>query len=213
MPNGDVFIHAGDFSSVGKMNEVEKFRDYLVSLPHPSKIVIAGNHDVTFQVDWYNQIGYNKFHRGVLQDAVACKNLLRTAHGITYLEDSACEVAGLKVWGSPWQPEFCGWAFNCERGEAIRKYWDLIPQETDILITHGPPLGHGDKAQYTYNVGCEELLKAVERVKPLVHVFGHIHEGYGVTTSRETAFVNASTCTDRYRPTNPCKITDLARTD
>jgi len=88
-------------------------------------------------------------------------------------------IEGVKFYGSPWQPRFFDWAFNLDRGEEIKKKWDLIPMDTDVLITHGPPYGILDLTHEGEKVGCEELMKAVLRVQPKIHIFGHIHEAYG----------------------------------
>ena len=80
--------------------------------------------------------------------------------------------------GSPWQPEFGGWAFNLKRGEECLRKWNLIPEDTDVLITHSPPLGFGDLCSTGTRAGCVDLLQSVQtRVKPKYHVYGHIHEG------------------------------------
>lgn len=100
--------------------------------------------------------------------------------------------------------------FNAPRGEACRAIWDRIPDDTDVLVTHGPPLGYGDLCRSGVRAGCYDLLRAVkERVRPAFHVFGHIHEGYGATTDDTTVFVNAATCSLRYKPTNPPLVFDL----
>jgi hypothetical protein len=105
----------------------------------------------------------------------------------------------IHIWGAPWQPEFCNWAFNLPRnGEEIKGKWNLIPQNTDILITHGPPFGKLDFVNRGGNVGCEELLSRVGDVKPKIHVFGHIHEGAGYVFDGTTHFFNASVLNDRY---------------
>lgn len=127
-----------------------------------------------------------------------------------YLEDSLVTVCGIKIYGAPWQPVFCDWGFNLNRGEDILKKWQTIPADLDILMTHGPPVGHGDLTGGKNNVGCVELLNTVQkRVKPKFHVFGHIHEGYGVTSDGYTTFINASTCTRRYLPTNAPIVFDF----
>ena len=96
----------------------------------------------------------------------------------TYLQDSWTEVYGLKIYGTPWQPMFCGWAFNLERGEKLLQKWDLIPDDTDILITHTPPVGYGDLCATGVRAGCVDLLTTVQkRVKPKYNIYGHIHEG------------------------------------
>jgi hypothetical protein len=128
-----------------------------------------------------------------------------------YLEDSGIEIAGVKFWGSPWQPEFYDWAFNLPRGQALADKWALIPDDIDVLITHGPPLGILDQVITGDHVGCADLLEAVQLIKPKVHIFGHIHEGYGRIEQNGTVFINASVCTARYRPINPPIVVEVGR--
>jgi hypothetical protein len=133
---------------------------------------------------------------------------------IDYLEDEYMGIVDgdepeIKIWGSPWQPEFYNWAFNLPRGEALKEKWDMIPVDTDILITHGPPFGKLDYVDYSkINVGCEELLKRVEEIKPKIHVCGHIHGGYGYVFDGNTHFINASILNDRYEFRNKPIIVD-----
>jgi len=189
IPDGDLLVHAGDLTRHGALEEIEAFDRFLGSLPHPRKIVVAGNHDFAFE-----------------HEAARARALVTQA---TYLEDEEAEVSGLRVWGSPWQPWFYDWAFNLERGAPIRAKWDLIPEGIDVLVTHGPPLGHGDRTSRGEAVGCADLLDAVRRLGPRLHVFGHIHEGYGRTREGDTICVNASTCDVAYRPVNPPVVIDL----
>uniref|UniRef100_A0ABI7ZVU6 Metallophosphoesterase domain containing 1 n=1 Tax=Felis catus TaxID=9685 RepID=A0ABI7ZVU6_FELCA len=109
------------------------------------------------------------------------------------------------------QPWFYGWGFNLPRGQALLEKWNLIPEGVDILITHGPPLGFLDWVpKKMQRVGCVELLNTVQRrVQPRLHVFGHIHEGYGVMADGTTTYVNASVCTVNYQPVNPPIVIDL----
>ena len=183
LPDGDVLVHAGDMTTGGTLEEVEEFNSYLGELPHRHKIVIAGNHDFCFELE--------------PEPAVA---LLSNA---TYLQDEATTVEGIVFFGSPWQPRFFNFAFNLTRGPEIREKWDLIPEDVDILVTHGPPRGFGDQTVYAEEVGCRDLLAAVERVKPHVHVFGHIHEGAGIYSNGRTKFINASCCDRAFEPVNP----------
>jgi len=105
----------------------------------------------------------------------------------------------IKIWGSPWQPEFHNWAFNLPRGEKIMEKWNLIPNDVDILVTHGPAFGKLDFVPYDgLNVGCEDLLIKIQEIKPKIHVSGHIHSGRGVVFSEGTLYVNASVLNDRY---------------
>lgn len=214
MPQGDVLLHAGDFTQKGHMNEIQKFNSYLGALPYKVKVVIAGNHDLTFD-DNITEASLRTF--GVQKSTVesylserGLKSVKQMLTSAIYLEDSLVTVCGIKIYGAPWQPVFCDWGFNLNRGEDILKKWQTIPADLDILMTHGPPVGHGDLTGGNNNVGCVELLNTVQkRVKPKFHVFGHIHEGYGVTSDGSTTFINASTCTRRYLPTNAPIVFDF----
>lgn len=190
VPDGDVLIHAGDLATFGGVAQIEQAAGWLRSLPHETKIVIAGNHDRVLQ-------SYPKHAESLLE-------------GLTYLFDSSVQVGEFLFYGSPWQPEFQSWAFNLPRGEKLREKWDLIPDETDVLITHGPPYGFGDR---TYMIGehqgCAELLEAVGRVQPRLHIFGHIHEGYGMYNYGETLMINASVANHRYQIVNEPVVIDL----
>ena len=95
----------------------------------------------------------------------------------------------------------------------MKSRWDDIPNNTDILITHGPPHGIRDFTPNNLQVGCELLRERVEVLKPLLHVFGHIHGAYGIVEMNDTVFVNASTCTERYQPINKPWVFDLTEID
>ena len=210
VPMGDVLVHAGDFTRSGKMDEVARFRAWLEATPHEHKVVVAGNHETTLDADYYRKRGARMMGHRPMQDPDACRALLTSTPGITYLENSFAMVAGVGVWGSPVTPTFCDWAFNVDAGPDIAKVWATIPSRgVDVLVTHGPPRGHGDRCEAGNLAGCADLLARVEAVRPALHVFGHIHEGYGVTRNAHTVFVNASTCTVRYRATNPPIVVDL----
>jgi Icc-related predicted phosphoesterase len=172
VPEGDILVHAGDLTGRGRLHELEDTNRWLLSLPHPFKIAIAGNHDFCFE-----------------EEPEAARRVLTAA---IYLQDEAVEVGGIRFWGSPWQPWFYDWAFNLKRGPALAHKWALIPDQVDVLVTHGPPAGILDKTFDGREVGCEDLLRRVEQVKPKLHVFGHIHEGRGALWRDGTLFVNAS---------------------
>jgi Icc-related predicted phosphoesterase len=217
VPDGDVLVHAGDFTNTGETDQVQDLHDWLCELPHRWKVVIAGNHDLTMDAEHYELRGRDRFHGGQGYDPASTRRILQESESVIYLEDSVCAIPinndghSIQVYGSPHQPEFCDWAFNLPRGEPTLQKAKQIPTETNVLITHGPPLGRGDMCMPSHNrAGCIDLLSEVQqRVQPAVHVFGHIHEGYGVTTDGTTAFVNASTCTLRYKPCNPAIVFDL----
>lgn len=194
IPKGDVLIHAGDYSRYGTRSDLIGFVEWLASLGHEHKIFIAGNHDQ--YLEGVNPVIVNKI----------IKNIVGEDSGITYLFDTSITIDGKKIYGSPWQPEFCNWSFQAPRGVEMAKKWNWIPHDTDILVTHGPPYGHGDFIpKDKRSVGCIELLKKIIKVQPYYHICGHIHEGYGRTRSDEvriTKFINASICDEGYKPTN-----------
>ncbi|KAK4309551.1 hypothetical protein Pmani_018814 [Petrolisthes manimaculis] len=229
IPEGDVFIHAGDFTRCGSAAEVEEFNSWIGSLPHKHKVVIAGNHELSFDPRFTGQSSIRQQHktahtgdglineipdlgmkREELKAAVTKQNTVSLLTNATYLQDQPLTICGIKLYGTPWQPEFCNWAFNLPRGHKCLEKWDSIPDDTVVLITHTPPIGHGDLCCTGVRAGCVELLTTVQtRVKPKYHVFGHIHEGYGVTTDGKTIFINASTCNSSYVPINPPIVFDV----
>ena len=164
IPDGDVLIHAGDFTNTGRMKNTAKFCEWFSSMPHPHKILIAGNHDTTMHKAYYEETGWRKFHHYKRAPDAEIRELVKAHPGFTYLEDNGCQIGGYTFWGSPWQPEFCDWAFNLPRGNACDEKWRLIPSNTDVLITHGPALGHGDMCSKCFSLGfsskipCSSLL-------------------------------------------------------
>lgn len=204
VPDGDVLVHAGDLTWRGDEREMSTELRLLGQLPHLKKIYVAGNHD------WLAQR-----RRSYVEQMCA-------DHDIIYLEDSGVVIDGIRFWGSPWQPEFGNWAFNINRmrqGEgSLSEKWELIPDQTDVLITHGPPLHVGDQTKShsgmpIEDVGCYDLAQRVRRLQLKLHVFGHIHPSYGVYKNQplapNTVFVNASNCDEHYDPKHPPIVVDL----
>jgi Icc-related predicted phosphoesterase len=185
LPEGDMIIHAGDVSGRGKPDEIRDFLKWYASLNYQYKVFIAGNHDFFFE----------KASNQEIENQIP-DNLI-------YLNDSGVTIEGLNIWGSPVQPWFYDWAFNRQRGAEINKHWDLILDNTDILITHGPVYGYLDRTVRGEPVGCEDLLRKVKEVEPKLFVCGHIHEAYGVHQLENTQLVNASVLDFHYRLTNP----------
>lgn len=157
----DLLIHAGDWSRRGTLAEARAFFAWLATWPAAHKVAIAGNHDVIAEHD------------------PGAVRALAEAAGAVYLCDEPHRALGLNLWGSPWTPRFHNMAFNLERGEALAARWRRIPAELDVLITHGPPQGIGDRTALGVRAGCADLSRAVARSAPRVHVFGHIHEAAG----------------------------------
>jgi Icc-related predicted phosphoesterase len=181
LPDGDILIHAGDLTGSGSVSQCQRELNWLNTQPHKHVVIIAGNHDFAFeQSHKKDQLDFGR---------------------IVYLCNSEATVEGIRIYGSPVQPRFMDWAFNVERGEAIRKYWDMIPNNVDVLVTHGPPMGILDQASLgSPHLGCEELALAVDRVKPRLHMFGHIHGGRGYKNFNGTEFFNASMVNEAYQP-------------
>ena len=200
VPDADVLVHCGDFCKYGHMSEVKKFAKWLGTLPHRHKVVIAGNHDKA------------------VEERPAEARQVFEKNGVTLLLNEEVVIDGVKFWGSPFTPTFGRWHFMLNRGPMLKQVWDQVPDDVDVLLTHGPAYGHGDLCPpYTTPqrkvAGCLDLLLRIRELyhgsngkHPKVHVYGHIHDGYGATQSDELpamVFVNASTCTERYKPTNP----------
>jgi Icc-related predicted phosphoesterase len=181
MPGGDILIHAGDVSYRGTIKEILPFLEWFEAQNYKYKILVPGNHDWGFE---------NAF--GVYREECERRNII-------LLNDTGIELEGIKIWGSPVQPEFCDWAFNRERGHEIRRHWNLIPDDTELLITHGPPHGILDKTFHGEQVGCQDLWHKILKTKVKLHVFGHIHEGHGYQYFEERLFVNASVVDRRYK--------------
>ena len=197
VPDGDILIHSGDATITGTVEEVMRFNRWFSGHPHQYKIFVAGNHDWLFERD-------NALARSLVDRSIA------------YLQDSAVEIDGMKIYGSPWQPRFYDWAFNLDRGYELAAKWGRIPDDTDILITHGPPYGILDLVAHPgwdENTGCEELRKRVEQIAKRgilkLHAFGHIHCGYGLHEEFGVRFLNASNCDEQYKPTQPPIVIDI----
>jgi len=186
----------------GGKSELLNFLDWFKGQPATHKIMISGNHDFFCQMHSLEVIKETE------------------ARGIVYLQDNGCELDGIKFYGSPWQPWFHNWAWNFSRNpdkykSQAEKIWNLIPADTQVLITHGPPYGIQDRVDRPTrgenpNVGCKYLLDRIQVVKPLVHISGHIHESYGEQLINGTVFWNASCQDVSYSGArNPPRVIDL----
>ena len=198
VPDGDVLVHCGDFTFGGRRHEVENFAAWMAFLPHKTKLVIAGNHEIDFD--------------GAEGEARA----LRWIGGrFTYLRDTSFEIDGVKFYGTPWQPAFNDWAFGLPTEDALSEKWAMIPADTEVLITHCPPReildwvparGRGSEPQPQ---GSSALRWWVDTNKPAVHLFGHIHEAYGAMKGAGgTLFVNAALLNAAYRPVRKPVVLD-----
>jgi Icc-related predicted phosphoesterase len=200
LPGGDLLLHAGDIMNSGyNKNDIWDFCHWFQSLKqYEDKVFIAGNHDRMFQnhpkdvKEWLDKFG-----------------------NIIYLQDDDFVIYGdgpngdmpennIRIYGSPWQPEFYSWAFNLQRNSIeLSGKWEAIPNNTDILITHGPAFGTLDTVtgRPWDNLGCELLAERIERFRPKIHICGHIHSGYGYEFKNGTHFFNAAVLNEAYEYT------------
>ena len=232
LPSGDILVHAGDFTKCGEMDAVIDLSRYFAQHQQEAAgaggfhdvVCIAGNHDVTFQEEYYKKT-WSRHCLGNW-DPTTTREALQNC---TYLEDSNRAIPvrfnnnsddgysdrlkqpTITFHGSPWTPKFFNWAFNLKRGEALQEMWSKIPtHDTDVLVTHGPPYGRGDMTLHSGHFGCQDLLQEIQqRVKPRLHIYGHIHEGYGTSFDGRTLYVNASNLDIGYEAINPCIVIDL----
>ena len=197
LPGGDLLIHAGDFMTSGySVTEAEDFFTWFDSIHnYDYKIFIAGNHDRVMQNQPDEMLGK-----------------LTAYKTIDYLEDDECAMyydgpngdipdSIVRVYGSPWQPEFYNWAFNLPRkGPGLASKWAAVPDNTDILVTHGPAYGFVDdvEGRRGQHLGCELLAERIKEFKPKIHVCGHIHTGYGHYFDGHTHFFNAAVLNEQY---------------
>lgn len=190
LSGGDLLIIAGDLTGSDLFIQYQFFFQWLEYQKYKTIIYIGGNHD-------------GMIEKGLIN--------FSSIHDIRYLQDSMTIWEDIKIWGAPWTPTFFNWHFMKDRGEDIKKKWDLIPKDTEILITHGPSYGILDYTEFSSKgkfAGCEELRTVVEELPDLkLHVFGHIHEGYGnlvlKRTPKDLLCVNASVMNAEYDMVNP----------
>jgi len=208
LPQGDVLLHTGDFTYRGLVSEINTFSEWLSKQKHPYKIVIAGNHELTLDKPFYEKNG-SLWHHNNFQDVNAARAALLKS-GCIFLEDQEVTINGVRIYGSPWQPEFNNMAFNVERGPDIMEKWKKIPRDgIHILMTHGPSKNYGDRVYDGERVGCYDLGEVIKELQPLVHIFGHIHEDYGVFKDSNTTHINASNCGHNYQALNTAIVFDL----
>jgi Icc-related predicted phosphoesterase len=188
MPPGDVLVFCGDMCNRETFTEVANFSEWFSSHPHPHKIVVAGNHDSPLK---------DATMRSVFRD-----------DGIVYLEDEEIVIDGIKFYGSPFTPLFYNWSFMLPERELYSAKWRHIPEDTNVLLTHGPPAGTLDKNYNMQNCGSVSLRKRITQLKDLkFHCFGHIHEGYGTYEDSDSGITyhNVSILNGKYRYQNAPK--------
>ena len=214
IPECDVLISCGDYSFQGEKHVVEDFHKWLNKQEAGYIISVQGNHETWVEKNF----------------AQAKEIAEKACPGVHFIDEGAVEIEGVKFYGSAITPFFCNWAWNRARSEAeqvqyqprtgrmsiiplIKPHWDKIPDDTQILITHGPPHGILDKV-YEYDgvtvreqVGCKLLMDRIHALKQIkMHCFGHIHGSSGEQSFMGVKYINASICDEQYQPTNPVRI-------
>jgi len=193
---GDVLVHAGDFTGVGSKTAVILFLEWFETQPYKYLVLIAGNHETVVEsdADWF-------------------KHVLKEFPTVIYLEDSEVVIEGIKFYGSPYSNEFYNWAFMEEEIDLVT-VWNKIPEDTQVLITHGPAYGCNDLVSNTWgardpHVGSKSLQHKKKQLHKLtLHISGHIHEDYGITMSEDVINICASILNEKYKVTNaPITIT------
>ena len=201
LPGGDILIHSGDFMSSGNDPlEVMEFADWLVDQPYKYKILVAGNHDRLFEEG----------------PAIARDMIDKVNHddSIIYLQDSSCTIDGINFYGSPWTPEFCGWAFQIHNDYEDTEHWRKVPKDTDVLISHGPAYGKLDEITTPLTMGAtpghlgsKALRLWIDEHNPKLHICGHIHSSQGVLDGygEVTTHINAACLGEDYKYSNTNK--------
>lgn len=195
IPKCDILVHAGDLTQCGNLSEIaivgNQFKDIIESGDAEKIVFIGGNHDEMLEKNPY-----------MARDLMKGRN-------IYYLENQSLELDGIKFYGSPYTPEFFNWSFMYKRGAEAKKIWNKIPEDTDILVTHGMPYGIFDEIiprklkydEFDPHVGCKDLRNRIKVVKPRIYCGGHLHlRGGQVMTEDGTMFINAAICDDSYIP-------------
>lgn len=207
MIQGDILIHAGDFTDTGKYSELESFATWLGSLTIPHKVVIGGNHDLSLDEEFYQQ-HWKIWHDSYNDPKVSISLLKEHCH---LLHDDCVEIEGFRIYGNPYQPRQPKtrkpMAYGRTRGKELKQIWNHIPKGIDLLVTHTPPAAIGDEDTH---IGDEELLIAVKRINPIVHIFGHCHAGRGVYYANGINFINAAN-KFAHNPLRPGYVFDLLR--
>jgi len=190
MPEADILIHTGDFcAGRGSFQQVSEFNMWLESLDYEHILLCPGNHDEPLESN-----------ESLCRSMLSCRVLI----------NEEVTINGLKFWGSPYTPEFNQWHFNLPRGEKLKAVWDMMPDDTDVLLSHGPPQYILDLVEYNkFHAGCEDLARRVIEVSPLAHCFGHLHEEYGVLQLYQTYFINGSNCNIHYKPVNKPRVIEI----
>lgn len=193
LPEGDILIHSGDMLNHGVIDELVDFTAWINKQPFKHKICVAGNHDRVFQ------------HNPDLA------RTLLTEKGVIYLQDELVEIEGLRIYGTPYTPTFGYWSFMASERD-LKYHYHTIPENLDILISHGPPHMVLDIVPRGVHAGSTAMKEALAKLEdpPMHSVFGHLHTSGGKSIKiGDTTYHNAAICTEEYKPLNPIITFDI----
>ena len=187
IPECDVLVSCGDYSFVGECHLVKNFHKWLNKQKATHIISVQGNHE-----KWV-EANFNEAR--TLAQSVCPR--------VHFIDEGEVDIDGVKFFGSAITPYFFNWAWNRYRGEDVNKHWARIPDDVNVLITHGPVYGILDQLPDGTNVGCEGLFNRIQQLDQCkIHACGHIHDAYGEKYFNGRKYINASICDERYSPTN-----------
>lgn len=198
IPKADILIHAGDLTNRGTLQELKLVAEWMKKLLKDkviSQIVLTcGNHDLLFE-------DHEQLARSVFSEVP----------NLHILINESIVIEDMKFYGAPQTIFFFDWAYNIPK-DSMYTYWDKIPDDTDVLITHQPPYGTGDaikhddlpglpRSKSIEHLGCKALRDRVQQIQPRLHVWGHIHTGSGYYQHGKTQMVNAAQLNEQYMNT------------
>ena len=214
IPAGDVLLFAGDFTMLGRESTIHSFLSWLDGQPFKTKIIIGGNHELTLHRDAM----LNNYPEAKEDANTVIAGLVSVSKKhCTYLEHEQLEVEGFNLFATPYSAGYPAYAFHQILSEQRHALWQTLPDNIDILMTHGPPLNildfAADRTKPLSNIhaGDQELRDRVAEINPLVHLFGHIHEAHGVSSEGGILFINAAICDVEKKPTHKPIVFDLPR--
>ena len=210
IPDGDILIDCGDLTFKGSKMHIQEYSTKINSLPHKHKIIIGGNHDLCLDEERRHIL--ELMHKDELKD-FSYAEAMGMLKNCIYLKSTGISLYGYNIYGSPYTPKLSKYAFS-KNSDQLKQEWSQIPSNTDILVTHSPPKYIRDLSIHMVNGGCKFLLdEVVNRVKPKYHLFGHIHEQYGVENYEGICFINCSSCNKMRNIANAPIVIDVPNLD
>lgn len=201
LQNIDLVLHAGDWTYRNKLDYIGQIEDFETRF-------LPWINNIRKKVPFYWTLGNHETFYEYLRDDTFKKDMKKSG----LLLDEYTVVNGLKIWGNPWTPYFCGWGFNeYDTPQGLGEIYKKIPEDVNIIISHGPVYGIHDIVEYPHSkhAGSKELASRVKEIKPKLIVSGHLHDdaNYGWIKREETLYIGASLANEKYEfSRNPITI-------